>query len=182
LDLEKFIKASHYTFAVNKVGGGIYEVVFKWRKFGITRYYKVKMRIVKAGETSVVYESTEDSDYYMKFSFKLEPVDGETRVEISSEMKAGLMADLLGRKDYASFIEELVDKGLASLAQSLAQSLGVSKGAIGSAGVSCRNCLLYDSITGRCVFLGVEVRDHLSPPCKGEDFIDAGLVKKKMGG
>ncbi len=103
-------------------------------------------------------------------------------MEIESEMRAGLMADLLGRKDYASFIEELVDEGLASLAQSLAKSLGVSKGASGLARVSCKNCLLYDSITGRCVVLGIEVSDPLFPSCKGEDFIDVGLVKKRISG
>lgn len=92
------------------------------------------------------------------------------------------MADLLGRKDYASFIEELVDNGLASLARSLAESLGVSKGSGEAVGVSCRNCLLYDSITGRCVVLGVKVVDPLSPPCKGEDFIDVGFVKKRISG
>lgn len=88
LDLEKFIKASHYTYAVNKVDKDTYMVMFKWRKFGITRYYKVKMKVKRVGENVVVYESSKDSDYYMRFSFKLNPVGGETQVEIQSEMKA----------------------------------------------------------------------------------------------
>lgn len=177
-DPERFLSASQYTYAVKRVGGDEYEVVFRWRKWGITRFYRVRIR-VRRDDGRVVYESTGESEYPFRMEFHVGEEGGLTRVVVEAEMRAGLMADLLGRRDYASFVEELVDRGLARLAMKLAEEAGA---AATRGRASCTDCLLYDSANSRCVLLGARVEDPSKPPCRGKDYVPADLLARAQGG
>ncbi len=109
---EEFFKHSKYTYTVKKIGDNLYEVVFRWVKWSIERFYKVRIRVERT-EDRVLYKSTRDSPYYFTLEFTFKSLPGEsTEITVYSSMKAGFMADLLGRKDYREFIEELVEKGI----------------------------------------------------------------------
>ena len=172
-DPESFLGASRYTYVVKRLAPGLYEVVFRWRKLGVTRYYRVRLR-VRREDGRVVYESTPDSDYPFRLEITLEEAGGATRVRASAEMRAGLMADLLGRRDYASFVEELVDRGLAALARRLA-SQAPAEARRGRP--ECTTCLLYEQELRRCLVLGARVEDPSRPPCQGRDYIPAWIAE-----
>jgi hypothetical protein len=176
LDLEGFMSRSKYTYAVKKMPDGTYEVVFRWRKLGVERFYRVRLRVEGGGDL-VEYRSTEYSDYPFLMRFLLEPgPDGSTRVHVESEMDAGIMAGLLGKGDYRAFVEELVEKGIASLARRYALTRGASPApgqpaaeeASAPRVLMCRECILYDPERGYCYALRTEVKDPERPPCRGK--------------
>ena len=166
LSPERFLSKSRYTYFVGRRNSD-YEVIFRWRKLGITRYFRVVFRLVEDGDT-ISYESTPDSDYWFDMRFKLEALEeGGTRIVVEASMKAGLMADLLGRKDYASFVEDLVDRGIGDMLETLAgKTAGETK-----AGISCRTCILYGSLNKYCYMLKQHVDDPDKPPCRGKYYI-----------
>jgi len=113
-----FFAASPYTYRVRKLDekGEVYEVVFRWRKLGMTKYYPVKLRVRRKPERNrveIIYESTPDSKYEFYMRILVERLGpGKVRVSVSAWMRAGLMADLLGRKEYRLFVENLVRDGV----------------------------------------------------------------------
>ncbi len=166
LSPERFLSKSKYTYFARR-RNNTYEVIFRWRKLGITRYYRVIFRLIE-GEDTVGYESTPDSDYQFNMRFKLKALkEGRTRITVEASMKAGFLADLLGRKDYAAFIEDLVDKGIGSMLETLAGK----KTEGGEAGISCRTCLLYGSLNNYCYMLKQQVDDPDRPLCGGKYYI-----------
>ena len=120
---QSFFSSSPYTHKVRKLDekGELYEVVFKWRKLGITRYYPVKLRVERRpgkDKVEIIYKSTEDSKYDFYLSLVVRRIGpGKVRVHCLSYMRAGLMADLLGRKEYKLFVENLVRDGVFCLVE-----------------------------------------------------------------
>ncbi len=166
---DRFLGESRYTYRASRLDG-VYEIVFKWVKWGITRFYRVRLRVVQEGPV-VRYVSTPDSDYEFYMEFHLRPGgDGRTRVWVEARMKAGLMADLLGRKDYARFVEELVDRGLGAMLSAVAEE---RRGAeAGQARPRCEDCLLYEFSNKYCYYLKGPIANPEDPPCGGRGFIE----------
>ncbi len=76
------------------------------------RKFQVTLRVKKEDDT-ITYESVEGAEYPMKMKFKLKELDDKMlEIDIDSSMQAGLMADFFDKRDYASFIEEILDTGL----------------------------------------------------------------------
>lgn len=175
-DPESFLSHSKYTYTVKRVGDDVYEVVFRWVKWGMERFYKVKVKAEAVGD-KVVYRSTPDSPHYFLLELGLEEAgDDATRIKVNAEMKAGLMADLLGRRDYASFIEELVEKGIAGVARKMASSLEKSEVRVAEPTPTCINCLIYDSDRRYCYAIRGSVDDPNRPPCEGRFYLSRRLI------
>ena len=114
-DPVKFMERSRYVYLVERLGDNKLRVVFKWRKLGITRYYEVVLTIKpKLGPNRVGFllEPAPESKYDFFFSVEVEKIQDRVLLRVRSWMYAGLMADILGRKDYRVFVEELVEKGV----------------------------------------------------------------------
>lgn len=167
----EFLEKSKYTYAARELGEGKYEIVFRWVKWGIERFYKVVLE-ARRYDSNIVYVSTPESQYefYMKFEFNEEEEKHRTLVRVEAGMKAGLMADLLGRKDYRDFIEELVEKGILGMTRQFAQALEIEEGGL-SESISCNGCILYDPSRKYCFALRNSVSDPGNPPCKGKYYI-----------
>ncbi|MEB3844406.1 MAG: hypothetical protein LRS48_01825 [Desulfurococcales archaeon] len=166
LSPEKLLSTSKYTAFVEKLEDDKYRVRFVWRKFGITKKFDVVFRVIRRGDV-VEYRSTEESDYPFLIRFKVTRLNNEVEVDVYSEMKAGLMADLFGRKDYAGFIEELIDTGLVELLKTVRKD----RKTVEASKISCNTCILYDPKRKYCYYLRREVRDPENPPCKGEAYL-----------
>jgi len=163
-DPAKFLSHSKYVVSARRIGENKYEILYKWVKWGITKYFRVVLSVERRGN-EIIYRSTEESDYEHYFIFRFQETgDKKTVVEVESGMKAGFMANLLGRKDYRGFIEEIVEKGIVALSRQFAEKLSVKEGEAGE-GASCRDCLLYDVSRGYCFALRVKVEDPGKPPC-----------------
>lgn len=159
---DSFLSLSKYVESIVNVENDIYEVVFKWVKLGMTKRYWVKFRVVSEGNT-VVYESLPDSENYMKMVFTVvKSPEGFTDLNVYAEMEAGTLAKLLGKKDFAGFVEELVDSGIK---EHMRRMLEESK-----AGVSCETCTFYEATRRYCYALEKNVDDPSSPPCGGKFF------------
>ncbi len=168
---DKLLSTSKYTAFVKKLEDGKYHVRFVWKKFGMTKKFDVIIQVVRRGDV-IEYRSTEESDYPFLIRFKVKPVGPNMlEIEVYSEMKAGLMADLFGRRDYAGFIEELIDTGLVNLLKELG---GKSSGP----GITCETCLLYDPKKKYCYYLRRIVEDPTRPPCKGKAYVSDQLASQ----
>ncbi len=164
------LSASKYTKEVKKLGNDMYLVVFEWRKFGMKKRFEVVIKVERDRDT-IEYKSVEGSKYPFDMKFTLKPKDNDLlEITIDAEMRAGLMADLFGKKDYAEFIEELVDTGLVNLVSKM--SVGHVKG---SEAANCTKCLLYDPIKKYCYYMRREVKDPAKPICGGKSFISEKL-------
>ncbi|MCE4628170.1 MAG: hypothetical protein F7C34_03365 [Desulfurococcales archaeon] len=168
LNADRFLGRSSYVDSIKPVAEGVYHVRFRWRKWGMTRYYDVVFRVRREGD-KIVYESVEGSKYPMRLEFTLEKKNDNTVVSVEASMEAGLMADLLGRKDYAKFIEELVETGFVAMAQRYSERVGAREA---PAKPSCAQCLLYDPDRKYCYYLRRSVSGE-KPPCEGKAFIPA---------
>ena len=175
LDPARFFRASRYTHSVAREETGVYQVIFKWRKWGMTRYFPVRIRVEQheegEGRTRVVYEPTGDSPYFFRMVFDIRRRNGGAEVEAEAEMKAGLMADLLGRKDYASFVEELLDRGIKAFLEERAKREKAREEEKTRTKPTCTTCALYDEERGYCYFLERRVEDPEKPPCKGQAYV-----------
>ena len=169
LNPEAFFKMSRYVSIVRRIEDNKFEVFYKWSKWGVKKYFRVVFKVRREGNM-IVYESTGDSDceHYFIFRFQ-ETGDKKTVVEVESGMKAGFMANLLGRRDYQVFIEEIIGKGILGLAEKLSarrEEASVSREITVTSGKgSCRECILYDVARNYCYALGSTVRDPDNPPC-----------------
>ena len=151
----------------------------------MTRYYPVRIRVFEKdlGERvkRVVYEPAEDSPYWFRMEFVLrEKNGGGVEVEASAFMKAGLMADFLGKRDYARFVEELLDRGIRSFLEERARRIRESRRAavavLASRGeASCTTCSLFDDERSFCYFLEKRVDDPSKPPCGGRAYVAMAL-------
>lgn len=166
----EFLGKSKYTYTAKELGEGKYEIVFRWVKWGMEKFYKVILE-VRRYDNTIVYVSAPESPYefYMKFELE-ETEDEKTRVRVEARMKAGFMADLLGKKDYRGFVEELVEKGILGITRQFAQALEVEEGAV-IEGISCTGCILYDPSRKYCFALRKGVKDTERPICGGKFYI-----------
>ncbi len=171
LDPKLVIGSSPYTYSIKEIGENTYEVVFKWRKLGVTRYYPVRIKIVH-GKDTVVYESTEDSEYWFRMVFKLKDGGSETILEVDASMKAGFAAELLGRRDYAKFVEQLVDRGIGAFLEKLSKETTSMKREAGKAeNMSCKTCSLFDEERSFCYYLQKIIKDPENPECGGKAYM-----------
>ncbi|MCE4610333.1 MAG: hypothetical protein F7C36_08155 [Desulfurococcales archaeon] len=165
------LSTSKYTKEVKKLGEDLYLVVFEWKKFGMKKRFEVVFKVVK-GKDTVEYKSVEGTKYPFDMKFLLKPKDKDLlEITIDAWMKAGLMADLFGKKDYAEFIEELVDTGLVNLLSRMSAGY-VKSGEI----ANCANCLLYDPVKKYCYYMRKQVEDPDKPVCDGKGFISEKAV------
>ncbi len=165
LSPEKLLSESKYTYHLEKEGD-TYNVIFRFKKLGITKYYRVRLKLIVDGNTYRL-ESLPDSEYLFNMKFTLEKIgEYETKVIVEAMMKADLMANLLGRKDFAVFVEDLVDKGISKLLMDLASGKKPTSG-----DVSCLTCLFYGSTTKYCYILKQNIMDPSNPPCNGKHYI-----------
>jgi len=169
MDASRFLSQSPYTEKAEKIDESTHRVVFRWRKLGMTRRFPVVLRVRREGDNAVIYESTEDSPHPLRMVFRLETREGgETFLAVDAEMEAGLLADLLGKRDFQSFIEDLVDRGLTNLVRKLADTI---REEVQGVGVRCTDCLLYERSKSYCYYLARKVEDPENPPCGGEKFV-----------
>lgn len=175
-DPSKFLGYSKYTYLTKKLSDNRYEVVFRWVKWGIERFYKVRIEYTREDDT-VIYRSTEDSPYFFVMIFKLRELEGgKTEITLDASMKAGLMADLLGRKDYREFIEELVEKGIVGMTRNLLSSLE-QPSTSSDERLHCLDCVLYDESRRYCYVLRAVVGDTRNPPCRGKYYLSRELAR-----
>ncbi len=174
LSPDKLLSTSRYTAIVERLEDNKYHVRFIWRKFGITKKFDVIFRVIRRGNL-VEYRSTEESDYPFLIRFKLTRLNNEVEIDVHAEMKAGLLADFFGRKDYAGFIEELIDTGLVELLKNVRKG----KSTVESLRISCNTCILYDPRRRYCYYLRREVRNPDNPPCKGEAYLSDITLKRE---
>jgi hypothetical protein len=114
-DPVKFMERSRYVYLAERLDSDKLRVVFKWRKLDMTRYYEVVLTVKpKLGPNRVGFllEPTPESKYDFFLSVEIEKLENRVLLKVRSWMYAGLMADILGRKDYREFVEELVEKGV----------------------------------------------------------------------
>ncbi len=180
LDPEGVLGASKYTYTVKRLDKDKYEVVFKWVKMGMTRFYKVRFT-VKQEDNEITYQSTGDSDHWMNMQFTIEPAGDATRVKVTALMKAGLLASLLGKRDYAEFIEELVEAGIRRSLSKISdrakkQATPGAQPLVGNRGVSCNDCLLYDPDRGYCYKMARKVEEG---ECKGRYYISKTIISRE---
>lgn len=160
----KLLRLSKYVDSVRKAGEGLWEVVFKWRKFGMTKKYRVLFRVFRYGNT-VVYESAEDSPNEAKIVFTVaKDPGGWSLINATAEFGIGGLASLLGKHDFRAFVDELLDSGIR------AHFLEKTRTAHHS--VDCRNCEFYEATRSWCYALD-QVVDHGQVPCGGAMFTPA---------
>ncbi len=166
---ESLFSGSRYVYSVKRLEGSVYEVVFRWVKFGVERFYVARLRVEARGD-ELVYESTPDSPLKARLRLKLEGGrgSGTTRLVLDAEMKAGVAAGLLGRGDYKVFVEELLE----NLVREALKEAAAGAGGGPRERPACRRCLLYDPEKRRCYLLGVNIEDTKRPPCRGEKFVE----------
>lgn len=180
LDPSEFLGKSRYTYAVRRLGEDKYEVVFRWVKWGMERFYKVVLE-ARRYDNRILYMSTPESQYEFSMEFDLEEVeDGNTRVRVVARMKAGLMANLIGKGDYKGFVEELVEKGILEMARSFARKLELENTTSGME-AGCLACILYDPDRKYCYALGKTVGDPQKPECKGRFYISREKMMEALG-
>jgi len=176
----EFLGKSKYTYTAKELGEGKYEVVFRWVKWGMEKFYKVVLE-VRRYDNTIVYVSAPESPYEFYMKFELEETESEeTEVKVEANMKAGLMADLLGRGDYKGFVEELVEKGILGMTRQFAKELEVEEGAL-IEGVSCLECILYDTGSRYCFALRKGVKNPELPPCRGKFYISREKLLEALG-
>lgn len=88
------------------------EIDFVWTKMHITKQFIVLAKIY-IDRDSILYSSIPDSKYAFKLAVELESFDkNNTKISVESEMGAGLLADLMGEKDFKEFINNLIDDAI----------------------------------------------------------------------
>ena len=159
---DRFLSLSSYVESVVQSEGGKYDVVFRWVKWGMTRRYWVKLRVYRDGN-AVVYESTPDSDHPMRLVFTVvKDPEGYVTLSTHAEMEAGTLAKLLGRGDFARFIENLIDAAIKEGMRRFMEGGGPK--------VECGGCAFYEATRKYCYALDRPVENPSEPPCGGRMF------------
>ncbi len=160
---ENFLGLSKYVESIVPVEEGKYEVVFRWVKWGMTKRYWVKFRVISEGNT-VVYEALPDSENYMKMIFTIvkNPEEKSINLNVYAEMEAGTLAKLLGKKDFSAFVEELVDTSIKEIMRRMLESKEKQ--------VNCEECAFYEITRRYCYAIERSVEDPSRPPCGGKFF------------
>ena len=111
----EILKDPNYLFGNSKfvkkinVSRDSVEIQFEWTKMHMTRRFKVIAKIFTS-EYSILYTSKPESPYEFKLSIDLYKQDGEnSKIYVEAEMGAGLLADLMGKKDFDEFILNLIN-------------------------------------------------------------------------
>ncbi len=163
MDPERFLKLSEYVEEVVHKEDNIYEVIFKWVKWGMIKRYWVKFKAYRDANT-VVYESVPDSDHYMVISVSVarNPDERYFNVRFSAEMEVGILERLLGKKDFEKFVESLLDTAIKGY---LEKQVGKHE-----ENIDCRECAFYETVKSYCYVLDKRVEDPAKPPCNGREF------------
>ncbi len=159
---DRFLSLSNYVESIVRSEKGQYDVVFRWVKWGMTRRYWVKLRVFRDGNT-VIYESTPDSDHPMRLVFTVvKDPDGYITLSAYAEMDAGTLARLLGKGDFAKFIDSLIDTAIKESLRRFMEG--------GEAKVVCNGCAFYEVTRKYCYALNRAVGNPSEPPCGGRLF------------
>ena len=172
LDPCKFFGESKYT-GETRCGEDSHEIVFVWRKFGMTKKYRVDLKVYRSGN-EIVYL---DKNGKMKCVIRVEPTKEGVDITVDAEMEAGLMADLFGRGEFKTFINDLVSRGIGALIRKRYEHLIVGEK---EAGAVCTRCIFFERESSSCLLLMKPIRDPEKPECKGEKFLDAERVKMTL--
>lgn len=125
LDVKKIFEKSKYVKAINSRGENSYEIIFSWKKFGITKDFPV---IVEKFNNSGSYlvKNLKNSKYEFKISissvknFKNNEIN--TKIVLIAEMGAGLLADMFGQNDFKLFIQDSVMPAIKTYAIEIRKS------------------------------------------------------------
>jgi hypothetical protein len=121
VDKEEFLKLlknpaflfnnSKFVKKVSEINN-LVEINFLWTKMHITKQFAVLMKIYK-DENSILYSSVPDSRFEFKLAVTLQNLyRGNLKITVEAEMGAGLLADLMGEKDFKEFINNLIDNAI----------------------------------------------------------------------
>lgn len=125
LDVKKIFEKSIYVKAINSIDENSYEIIFSWKKFGITKDFPVIVEEFKDLDSYLV-ENLKNSRYNFKISissvknFKNNEIN--TKIVVNAEMGAGLLADMFGQNDFKSFIQESVISAIKTYAIEIKKS------------------------------------------------------------
>jgi len=169
LDPCRFFGGSRYT-GETRCKGDDHEIVFVWRKFGMTKKYRVNLKVYRS-DNEIIYL---DRNGKMRCIISLKPTEEGVDITVKAEMEAGLMADLFGRGEFKTFIDNLVSRGIAALVRKRYEHMITAEK---EAGASCARCIFFEREANTCLLTMKPVRDPDEPECHGEKFLDAERVK-----
>ncbi len=170
------MRKNKHTHMVAKVSEDTYDIVFKIKKLGVTKYIPVQFRasiLEGIDRTRVRYESTEKSPTEFSIEFNIEKKDeNHVRIDIDAKIQADVFTELFGRKDFKEFVEELMDHGISTyLKRVIDKNLGTR---IDAEERTCKTCALFDDKRSYCYYLRQKVEDPSKPPCGGRRYIRLG--------
>ena len=112
MDPEVLFASEDHINNIIKISDNLYTVIFQWKKVLLWKY-EVKFRLRKL-MNQIIYESTEDSRNYMKFSFSVEgKSEGKSEIILEAHMDSGFMASKLGQGDFQNFVDELLASSIS---------------------------------------------------------------------
>jgi len=136
VDKEEFLKLlkdpaflfrnTKYVKKVHEIND-LVEIDFVWTKMHITKQFVVFLKIYK-DENSILYSSAPDSRYEFKLAVTLQNLSkGNFKITVEAEMGAGLLADLMGEKDFKEFINNLIDDAIDRYIKKEISNLEITK-------------------------------------------------------
>ena len=157
---EVFLSKSKHVARVDKIEENVWTITLVWKKFGIKREYDVDFTVYRDGNT-VVYESVEGSPHKAKLIFVVvRDPKGWSVLNATAEFDIGGLSAILGRGDFAKFMDEIVDAGVKAHFERIMKKAKKSA-------IDCRNCEFYEATRKYCYAVDKYVNNPLNPPCGG---------------
>ncbi len=162
-DPTKWLRTAYtkYVEKIEELGDGKYEIVFKWKKLGITKTIRVRFKVVEK-EGIIAYVSTRDSPTQASFTFTIieDPEEDYITLRVDAEMDAGTLASVFGKGDFRKFIETLVDETIRKALIKTAKIKRIHE--------KCTTCVFYEAQRNWCYALNKPIRNPNHPPCSGK--------------
>ncbi len=170
MDPEVLFASEDHINNIIKISDNLYTVIFQWKKVLLWKY-EVKFRLRKL-MNQIIYESTEDSRNYMKFSFSVEgKSEGKSEIILEAHMDSGFMASKLGQGDFQNFVDELL---ASSISKERIRGDGAKKEEgekkINTGTAKCPHCAFFEPKRLFCYSEFNEIKNMEEPLCKGEKF------------
>lgn len=164
---EVFLKKSKHVANIDKIEENVWTITLVWRKFGMKREYDIDFTVYRDGNT-VVYESVEGSPHKAKLIFVVvRDPKGWSVLNATAEFDLGGFSALLGKGDFAKFVEEVVDAGIKAHFERLMRKMRKQA-------IDCRNCEFYEATRRYCYAVDRIVEDPTKPPCGGALYAPVG--------